>query len=296
MQKHANSLLQISSSESYLHETAPKTTSQNMLVRHLTEIESPLLDPYRELKRTNLTRWSQWFIAEGRKVVERLLVSSIPIYSVLVSEKRWDEFGPQIPDGTTVLVVPHDLCGELVGFDFHAGILACAERPAKKSCRDISFDKSTIETWLICPNTNLPDNLGTIIRMAAAFGVHGLVCGPETCDPYSRRTVRVSMGNIFQLPLFEPRDLEAEIRWLRDKGGFEIVAANQSPIAVSANHFRRQGKTALVLGNEANGIPESILALCQRQIEIKLSPTVDSLNVANAAAILLYELTRSNEL
>ncbi len=265
-----------------------------MLVRHLTEIDSPLLDPYRELKRTNLTRWSRWFIAEGRKVVERLFYSEIPIYSVLVSEKRWEEFAPKIPDHLTALVVPHELCKELVGFDFHAGILACAQRPAKRSCRDFPIEASQPQTWVICPNTNLPDNLGAIARFAAAFGVTGLVCGPETCDPFSRRTVRVSMGNLFQLVVYEPRDLIDDLVWLRKQAGFEIIAAHQGSASLSIENFCRRDRTAIVLGNEAHGVPADVLCICDAAVEIPISSAVDSLNVANAAAILLYELTRAD--
>lgn len=265
-----------------------------MLVRHLTEIESPLLDPYRELKRTNLTRWSRWFIAEGRKVVERLFESEIPVYSVLVSEKRWDEFAPKIPDHLTALVVPHELCSELVGFDFHAGILACAQRPAKRSCREFPIEASQRQTWVICPNINLPDNLGAIARLAAAFGVAGLVCGPETCDPFSRRTVRVSMGNLFQLAVYEPRNLIDDLVWLREKAGFEIIAAHQGSASRSIENFCRRDRTAVVLGNEAHGVPAEVLAICDAAVEIPISTAVDSLNVANAAAILLYELTKAD--
>ncbi len=265
-----------------------------MLVRHLTEIDSPLLDPYRELKRTNLTRWSRWFIAEGRKVVERLFDSEIPIYSVLVSEKRWDEFAPRIPDHLTALVVPHELCHELVGFDFHAGILACAQRPAKRSCREFPIDTAPRQTWVICPNTNLPDNLGAVARLSAAFGVGGLVCGPETCDPFSRRTVRVSMGNLFQLAVYEPRNLIDDMVWLREQAGFEIIAAHQGPTSVSLENFGRRERTAIVLGNEAHGVPADMLGICDAAVEISISTAVDSLNVANAAAILLYELTKAH--
>ena len=263
-----------------------------MLVRHISELENPQLDPYRELKRTNLTRWSKWFIAEGKLVVERLLKSNFEIYSILLSEKRLDEFGHRIPDGLTTLVVSHDMCSQLVGFDFHAGVMACAVRPAKKSCGEFVPKFDSPQTLIVCPNTTLPDNLGALLRIAAAFGTRGIICGPETCDPFSRRTVRVSMGNIFQVPVFEPFNLAEDLRLLRDRFGFEIVAANQSGRAECLPEFVRHRNLALVLGNEATGIPADILELCDREVEIPIASGVDSLNVSSAAAVLLYELTR----
>ncbi len=263
-----------------------------MLVRHISELENPQLDPYRELKRTNLTRWSKWFIAEGKLVVERLLESNFEIYSVLLSDKRLDEFGARIPDGLTTLVVSHEMCSQLVGFDFHAGVMACAVRPNKKSCAEFVPLADSLQTLLVCPNTTLPDNLGALLRIGAAFGTSGLVCGAETCDPFSRRTVRVSMGNVFQIPVFEPMNLAEDLNLLRDRFGFEIVAANQSPRAVDLPQFARQTNLALVLGNEANGIPLEILQMCDREVEIPIAPGVDSLNVSSAAAVLLYQFTQ----
>ncbi|MEQ1904568.1 MAG: RNA methyltransferase [Pirellulaceae bacterium] len=263
-----------------------------MLVRHISELENPQLDPYRELKRTNLTRWSKWFIAEGKLVVERLLQSNFEIYSILLSEKRLDEFGPRIPDGLTTLVVSHEMCSQLVGFDFHAGVMACAVRPGKRSCAEFVPTADSPQTLIVCPNTTLPDNLGALLRIGAAFGASGFICGPETCDPFSRRTVRVSMGNVFQVPVFEPLNLSDELRLLRDRFGFEIVAANQSKRAERLPQFVRQRNLALVLGNEATGIQPDILKLCDREVEIPIASGVDSLNVSSAAAVLLYELTR----
>jgi tRNA G18 (ribose-2'-O)-methylase SpoU len=268
-----------------------------LLIQHIDDLDSPLLDPYRELKRTNLTRWSRWFIGEGKRVVERLLSNpTFHVYSVLLAEKRLDSFGGNVPEEVPILVIPDDLCSQLVGFAFHSGIMACGKRP-----QQISFSKiaeghpetlPSPQTLVICPNTNLPDNLGSIIRIAAAFSFSGLILGPHSADPFCRRAIRVSMGNIFELPIFEPDSLRDELIYLKEKLGFELVAAHQSPTSIDVRQFQWHPKTAILLGNESEGITAELLDLCDRQIEIKIAANIDSLNVSIAAGILMYERSR----
>lgn len=261
-----------------------------MLVRHIDDLENPHLDPYRELKRSNLTRWSKWFIAEGRLVVERLLASSLTVFSVLLAEKRFSTFGPQIPEGIETLVVPDELANQLVGFDFHTGIMACGLRPAKQP--SLVQPPTGQQTWVVCPNINLPDNLGAIVRHAAAFGAEAVVVGPQSADPFSRRVVRVSMGNLFRLAVHEPRNLLEHLLHLRDAHDFQLVAANLSERAVDLRTWNRPSRLALILGNEKDGVPPDILAVCNQELQIPIASEIDSLNVSTAAAIMLYELSR----
>jgi tRNA G18 (ribose-2'-O)-methylase SpoU len=262
-------------------------------IHHLEDLDSPLLDSYRELKRTNITRWEKWFIAEGKRVVARLLESDLEVHSVLLSEKRLDEFAPQIHRDCPVLVVPHDLCSQLVGFDFHTGVMACGRRPRSPDAatwlNNLARRADANLTVVACPNTTLPDNLGSIIRLSAAFSVDAICTGVGSADPYSRRCVRVSMGNVFSLPLIEPVDFALDLECLRSQGDFQILACNQSLQSRDIRHYDWPDRAVLVLGNEAHGIPEPILALSDQQLEIPISDHVDSLNVVTAATIALYE-------
>jgi tRNA G18 (ribose-2'-O)-methylase SpoU len=268
-----------------------------MQVLRVNDYEDPRLDPYRELKLSNPTRWSEGFIAEGRFVVERLLNSKLEISSVLVSEKRFPNFATRIRRGVSVLVVPHELASRLVGFDFHAGVIAHGRRPSsffsgKNSERFDGWVQSTGHCTLVaCPNTTLPDNLGSIIRLSAAFGVHGLIVTPQSADPFSRRCVRVSMGNIFQLPAFETDRLLDDFDLFKKKG-FQIVGCHQSQQSVDARKYSWPNRVVMVLGNEATGIPEEIQQACDQHLEIPIASHIDSLNVSTAAAILLYEQSR----
>ncbi len=268
-----------------------------MLIQHIEDLENPLLDPYRELKRSNLTRWSKWFIAEGRRVVERLLDSNLQIFSVLLSEKRLEEVAPLILRDVPVLVVPHELCSQLVGFDFHTGVMACGLRPQKQRLGEWVAEMADqqlaeFQTLVACPNTTLPDNLGSIFRLAAAFSVDGVIVGSQSADPYSRRSVRVSMGNLFQMHVFEPFQIIDELNLLKSRLGFRVIACHKSERSVAAHKYTWPQKSVLVLGNEAFGIPAEVLAICDAHIEIPIAAKIDSLNVSTAAALLMYERSK----
>jgi tRNA G18 (ribose-2'-O)-methylase SpoU len=137
----------------------------------------------------------------------------------------------------------------------------------------------------------LPDNLGSIIRLSAAFGANGLIVTPQSADPYSRRCVRVSMGNIFQLPTLETQRLAEDFEFLRMQG-YQILGCHQSSSSVDVRKYQWPQRVVMVLGNEATGIPNDIQRLCDQHVEISIAGQIDSLNVSTAAAILLYERSR----
>lgn len=259
----------------------------------IASLDDPRLDPYRDLKRTNWTRHSSWFIAEGPWVVRRLLDSGWELESVLLAENAVASFRDQVRGETPVLVLPTPLVSQLVGFPFHAGVMACGRRVRRSSIEEfpnlMALSQATI---VACPHTVLPDNLGSIIRIGAAFGVAAIVVGPRSADPFSRRTIRVSMGNIFSIPIIEPDDLLQELERLRSRQAYKIVAATGSRDATPLPQVDPGPRSIIVLGNEAHGIEPAIVGRSDLQVTIPMSGSTDSLNVANAAAVLLYQFTR----
>lgn len=257
-------------------------------------LEDPRLDVYRDLKRTNRTRWAEVFVAEGRLVVERLLAAKQwDVESVLVSESRIERIRERLRPGVPVYVVSHAACSELVGFNFHAGLLACGRRRRlERVVLPGGANGSAAETLIACPQISMPDNLGAIIRMAAAFRMSGVVVGPMSADAFSRRVVRVSMGNVFGIPIYEPADFERELRRLVAEDEFEVVGAARSARAQPLGDFGWSKRTVLVMGNEATGLRSEWESICRREVSIEMSDEVDSLNVSTAAGILMYQLSR----
>ena len=258
----------------------------------IERVDDPRLDVYRDLKRSNATRWAEVFVAEGRLVVERLLAArSWEVESVLVSAERLEGIRSKLRPGVPVYVVSHAACSELVGFNFHAGLMACGKRRRRMRVEsERSWGVGNV-TLVACPQVSMPDNLGSIIRLAAAFRMDGVIVGPMSADAFSRRVVRVSMGNILSVPVFEPEDFEAELGRLISEEGFEAVGASRAARAEPLRKFVRSPRTVLVLGNEATGLRADWEVLCRRELTIEMSSEIDSLNVSTAAGILMYHLS-----
>lgn len=254
----------------------------------LDTLQDPRLEPYRHLKHTNVTRWSGRFIAEGRRVVERLLKSDFRVDSVLVSDKRLPDIAGQIPDALDVYVLPQKLAQRLVGYNFHTGILACGIRKPNADLVGVLPKSDRSFTLVVCPRLTDPENLGMLIRLCTGFEVPALLLGPGCADPFSRRVLRVSMGTAFALPIIESRNLTADLQTLRDRWQCELVATVLDDSAVPLPSAARTARSALLFGNEAEGLDGQWIDLCDRRLVIPMPPGTDSLNVANAAAVFLY--------
>lgn len=260
---------------------------------HIASLSDPRLEPYRSLKQTNLTRDSGRFIAEGRLVVERLLASRFEVDSLLLSERRlplWEQL-PRSGD-PPVYVVSEEAARQLLGFHFHAGVLACGRRGPQLTMQELLARLPAAQPHLLvaCPHMTDPDNLGSLIRVARAFGVGGMLLGRGCCDPFSRRTLRVSMGNAFELPIVESRDLAGDLRCLQREHGFTVTATVVDRDAQPLHQVPPLPRDVLLLGNEAHGLDARWRSLCDRQTTIPMSAGVDSLNVALAAGICLHWL------
>ncbi len=266
---------------------------QPTILHSIDRLDDPRLDPYRGLKAKSLAgdTGGGLFVAEGRLIVRRLLASRLKVHSVLLAESRVQAFSGHVPDLADVFVVPDALVSQLVGFQFHSGVMACGERQWDR--------ESVVGTWLggssfviCCPDVALAENLGSIARLAAAFGAKGLVVGPRSIDPFTRRCVRVSMGQLFRLALFRPDDLAGFLERLRTEHGFRLVAAERTARSVSLASYRPSSRIVLLLGNEGRGLEPCWLDMADEVVQIDLADGVDSLNVAVAAGIVMYELTK----
>jgi tRNA G18 (ribose-2'-O)-methylase SpoU len=263
-----------------------------MPVLHLDSRDHPLLAPYRNLKASNATRWSGQFVVEGRLLVERLLASDFEILSLLVSERYLPEVDDAMRDRLPVLVVPDDWVEQIVGFNFHRGMLACARRKPNVDLAALCEAQGKALTLIVCPDVQNPENLGSILRIASAFGVAAVVLGPECADPLSRRVLRVSMGAALSVPVAVIDDLPATLEQLRRQLGCELWATVTDRSAAAFDEPARPDRLAVLFGSEGHGLTAAYLKLCDRLITVPMRPGVDSLNVAVATGIVLHHLTR----
>lgn len=255
----------------------------------------PRLAPYRDLPQRRLLRESGLFIAEGRLLVERLLASRFRCESILVDEQHADDIARLVGEApVSLLVVSRRLLEETIGFKFHRGVLACGRRrPAPtldSALTGAAADATRPLTLVACADVHDPENVGGMLRNAAAFGVDAVVVSRRSADPFSRRVLRVSMGASLKLPIVEPDNLAATLRELRNNWGVETVATVLDDSARPLPDFRRGPRMALVFGSEGYGLPEEVVDLCDRRVTLPMRLGTDSLNVAVASGIFLYHV------
>lgn len=254
----------------------------------ISDLDDPRLHVYRNIKKTNLTRWSSHFIAEGKKLTIRLLQSDFGVASILTSDKHVDLIAPHLRDDVPAYVVPHQLAQMLVGQTFHAGMLGCGIRKIPPGVDDLmKMDRRHL--FVVCCGVENAENMGGIIRAAAGFGATALLLGPHCCDPFSRRALRVSMGNSLNIPIIElDEELRPTLIMLRDDHQFDLVASILDDSAIPLRECQNNSNVAILLGNEDAGLAAEWVELCDRRVTIPMHSGTDSLNVAMAAAVFLH--------
>lgn len=263
-----------------------------MPIFRIESLDDPRLDPYRDLKSAE-SRLRATFIAEGEKLVLRLLESPCPTESILCTQAVRDRLSARLPDDLPIYIANTPVISRLVGFQFHRGMLACGRRPAVRSLESLCHAglRAQRSLLVICPEIRDPTNLGTIIRTAAAFGATALIAGRAGTDPFSRRVLRTSMGSVLQLPILQTDDWPFVLQTL-NQAGFETIAtvldASAEPLAGAACPRH----AAILLGNEDEGLPPALVAKCQRRVTLPMASSVDSLNVAVAAGIVLHHFVQ----
>jgi tRNA G18 (ribose-2'-O)-methylase SpoU len=249
--------------------------------------------PYRNVSDAELLARHGWFVAEGRLVVRRLLDSQLVTRSVMVTDPARASLDDLLDEknGLPVYVVPQAVMNEITGFNIHRGCLAIGERPAARSLSDLT---SVAQRLVAIERVGNADNVGSIFRNAAAFGVDGVLVGPSCTDPLYRKAIRTSMGASLMMPFVEAR------RWpdvLQDlhTDGWNVIAMTPSPTAMSLADVARVvggNRVVLLVGHENEGLTPDSIAASGYQARIPMAPGVDSVNVATALAIALYEINR----
>lgn len=234
---------------------------------------------------------SDYFVVEGNLIVKRLIESDYEVESLLVQSGKEHSHAAQVEQSTPVYSMSAELLKSVVGFDFHRGVLACARRRPMKTVRDfLQSDRTRLALGLL--SISDPENLGGMLRTAAALGIDQILLGQNTIDPFSRRVIRVSMATALKHQFYLLDSPVEELLQIQS-GGLEIIASSLELDATALNEFDRNEHAAvLLIGNEANGLDENIQQIARNRVRIPMKQGVDSLNAASAAAILMYQLTK----
>lgn len=229
------------------------------------------------------------FIAESPKVIASALRRGLQPLSLLCERKHITgdakEIIENLGDDIPVFTGPRQLLESLTGYTLTRGVLCAMRRPQLPAISDICTDNG-----LICLIHGVCDatNIGAIYRSAAAFGVSGIVLSRNSCDPLNRRSIRVSMGTVFDIPWTFSNDPIASLKAFGYKTA--ALALNKPSLKLDNPLLKTESKLAVVLGTEGDGLPESVIKQCDYKVIIPMHYGVDSLNVATAAAIAFWEL------
>lgn len=253
------------------------------------------LDDYRALTNTALRAASEpeggLYIAESAKVIERAVAAGHRPRSVMV-QRRWvDGIRALLVDhDVPVYVVPDEVAEAVTGFAVHRGALASMHRPTLPSVAEIVADASLI---LLLEGIGDHTNVGAAFRAAAGLGADAVLVSPRCADPLYRRSVRVSMGTVFQVPWTRIDEWETGVADLH-AAGIELAALALADDAVPLDAFARNrpARVALMMGSEGDGLSPEALASADTVVTIPMTGGVDSLNVASAAAVALWAVSR----
>lgn len=266
----------------------------------LDHSDDPRVEPYRTLIRAVAPgagdRFSGLFVAEGVRTIRLLLERDWEVESLLLAETRLAALadllesaaGRQVP----VFTAEQRVLDGIAGWNVHRGVLAMVRRPRPETVLDVVARAGRI---LLCvEGVNDLENLGSLFRNAAAFGVGGVVLDPRAADPLYRRSVRVSLGHVLDVPFARSKRWPGELVAACAAAGRRIVALTPGGTVRLGELAVDQGPWALMVGAEGDGLSPAALAAAELRVRIPMVADVDSVNVATAAAVALYRLAGSD--
>ena len=260
-----------------------------MPVIEIEDIGRAELQPYVGLTERNL-RQSEMLIAESPKVIMSAVEAGLVPESLLCEKKHIEGDASKIismfPD-MTVFTGERELLADLTGYTLTRGVLCAMKRPEEPTTDSIlESSKRICVIYDVCDTTNI----GAIFRTAAALGIDGLLLSPESCDPFNRRSIRVSMGAVFKIRWCYERNIQEALR----RHGFRSVsmALSSESVYLQDFHVEKDGKYAVILGSEGYGLPQEIIDSSDVVVKIPMYYGIDSLNVGAAAAITLWHFRK----
>jgi tRNA G18 (ribose-2'-O)-methylase SpoU len=272
-------------------------------IEKISSFDAPELRPYATMRRPVEHEVQGIFVAEGEKVVRRLLESHFTVISAVFWERWLDDFRPLLEgrlETITVYLAEKAWLETLTGFSMFQGVLAVGKIPAPTSLEGILHTAPTPRLFAAVDGLTSSENLGALVRNCAAFKVQALLVGETSTSPFLRRAVRNSMGTVFQLPVIElgkaaaraapAKTLAETLPVLRERGIRCIAAHPRGGKLLQDADFSKD--CCVVFGSEGAGISEAVLQGCDEAVSIPMPDKVDSLNVGAAAAVFLYEASR----
>lgn len=255
----------------------------------ITSLEDKRVELYNNLRKIRDDHLNKKvFVAEGEKVVKRLLNSNLEIESIFALAEYYEKFEEliqyRLPHKDKCFFANRELMNDIAGFRLHTGIMAISKMPTYVAINDMEFPIVALNGIV---NS---ENVGSIVRNCAAFGCNSLIFDSKTSSPYMRRAVRVSMGTIFDIKIHESNKLLESLKKLKKDKNCLIISAEINENSIDFRQIDSDKDYILIFGSESKGIDSEILNISDFVAHIPISEAVPSLNVAASSAIMLYEL------
>jgi RNA methyltransferase, TrmH family len=245
----------------------------------------------KKLKERKNRNKSNKYIIEGFRLVQEAFKASVDVDYLIVTKdgnEKIDQYlENHITENMKIYEISDNLFKELISTENPQGILAVINMNAIKMQSNGSF-------YVLCDKLQDPGNLGTIIRTAHAAGVQGIILTKGTVDIYNEKTIRSTMGSIFYIPIHYDDDNLSLVKSLKDEG-FNLVVTS---LDTNKDFFQEDllGKVILTVGNEGNGVSEEVFALADTKVKIPMPGNAESLNVAIATSVIMYEKVRQEQM
>ncbi|MBQ8960203.1 MAG: RNA methyltransferase [Ruminococcus sp.] len=266
-----------------------------MPVIRIDSLDLPELEPFRSSSEKLLRRRGT-FIAESPKVIRTALSAGYTALSLLASERMISGQAADIIEkcrDIPVYTASEELLAELTGFRMTQGLLALMRRLPEKDPGQILTSAKRVAVLEDITNQT---NVGAIFRSAAALSFDAVLLSPGTSDPLLRRSVRVSMGTVLQVPwAYLPDGSPGYVSFLKEQGfAAAALALREDTVPINDRSLAAEERLAVILGTEGTGLREETISVCDYAVKIPMAEGVDSLNVAAASAVAFWQLGPNN--
>ncbi len=258
----------------------------------ITAKDNPVIKRYKRLRDQKKARRSEGlFVCEGLRIVSDALQHGTSVQQLLLTESAYEKHSaallPMLGETGRVLLISDSIGSALADTEHTQGVFAVCHAVQRGTLESMLSSKGK---YLVLCNLQDPGNMGMILRTADALGVDAILsCG--SCELYSPKVVRATMGSVFRVPFYEQEDAQVLLQLLRDKG-IHSYAAVPAAGAVPLPECTLGEGSAIWIGNEGNGLPADVIAGCDTSVTIPMQGGPESLNAAMAAGILMWEMMK----
>lgn len=261
-----------------------------LLENIITSKDNPVIKLYRRLSSSKKERLEYGlFVLEGLRIVEDAVAEDSGLTHLILTQQAYEKLGESLFQadlrGTKTLVISNELGKKISSTDNTQGVFAICRIPAAKSLSPRSDGR-----YVVLFGLQDPGNVGMIIRTADALGMDGIILS-GSCDLYSPKVIRSTMGSVFRTNIIIENDAEHLFDCFKNNG----IATLAAVVGDDAEDIRRctvSGSRAVFIGNEGSGLPDEISYRCDKRVTIPMNGSINSLNAAMAAGIIMWEMKK----